>query len=203
MLKMLTKPRRRKAIHIVPQDDGRLISPDDFNEAVAEEGYLYELGGGRIEVSEFPDVWHGRVIGRIISQFSLYKKPFSKAINLVAGAAEAKLLVNQSERHPDISLYLKPPSETKDVWSIWVPAIVVEIVSKSSIVRDYEVKPAEYLAFGVHEYWIVDPFKQQMTANVRWRGQWKPKIIKPSQKYSPFCLPGFALDLKRVLAAGK
>jgi Uma2 family endonuclease len=76
-------------------------------------------------------------------------------------------------------------------------------VSKSSMERDYEIKPAEYLAFGVVEYWIVGSFKQQMTANVRWRGQWKPKIVKPSQKYSPLRLPGFSLDLKRVLAAGK
>ncbi len=118
---------------------------------------------------------------------------------------DSKILLDseQSERHPDISVYLSPPPETKDVWSTWVPAIVVDIVSKSSMDRDYKVKPSEYLAFGVEEYWIVDSFKQQMTANQRWRGQWKPKIVKTSQKYCPFCLPGFVLDLKRVLKVGK
>jgi len=50
---------------------------------------------------------------------------------------------------------------------------------------------------------VVDASKQQMTAMVRWRGQWKQKAIKPTQKYTTRHLPGFTLDLKRVLAAAK
>jgi Uma2 family endonuclease len=88
-----------------------------------------------------------------------------------------------------------------DVWSIWVPAIVIEVLSKSSAKRDYDDKPPEYLTFGVDEYWIVDAFKQQMTAKLRWRGQWKDKLLKPTQKHSTRLLPGFSLDLKRVLQA--
>jgi hypothetical protein len=70
-----------------------------------------------------------------------------------------------------------------------------------AIAQDYEVKPAEYLEFGVDEYWVIDPIKQQMTAFLRWRGQWKNKVVKPSQKYSTPILPEFFLDLNRVLAA--
>jgi hypothetical protein len=39
-----------------------------------------------------------------------------------------------------------------------------------------------------------------MTAKVRWRGQWKDKPVKPTQKHTTPLLPGFSLDLKRVLA---
>jgi hypothetical protein len=35
---------RRKRIHIGPEDHGRRISLDDFDRAIAREGYLYELG---------------------------------------------------------------------------------------------------------------------------------------------------------------
>jgi Uma2 family endonuclease len=56
------------------------------------------------------------------------------------------------------------------VWSVWIPEIVVEVVSPSSAKRDYHDKPSEYLSFGIDEYWIVDPAKQRMTVNRRWRG---------------------------------
>jgi Uma2 family endonuclease len=73
----------------------------------------------------------------------------------------------------------------------------------SSTRRDYEEKPAEYLAFGVREYWIIDGQTRRMTANTRWRGQWKPRVLKPSQKCKTPLLPGFSLDLKRVFDAGR
>jgi len=37
------------------------------------------------------------------------------------------------------------------------PDLVVEIVSKSSIIRDYVEKKEDYERFGVREYWIIDP----------------------------------------------
>jgi hypothetical protein len=42
-----------------------------------------------------------------------------------------------------------------------------------------------------------------MTALIRWRGQWKPKVLKSTQKYTTQQLPGFTLDLARVMAAVK
>ncbi len=65
------------------------------------------------------------------------------------------------------------------------------------------VNPEEYLAFGVAEYWIIDGQTRRMTVNTRWRGLWKPRVLKPNQKYVTPLLPGFALDLKRVFAAGR
>ena len=103
----------------------------------------------------------------------------------------------QTEPLPD-----PPPDDADDIWSEWVPAIAVEVVSDRSGKRDYEDKPAEYLAFGVQEYWIVDGTRKQFTVMSRFRGQWRTKVYKPSQKYTTRHLPGFSLDLKRVLAGG-
>ncbi len=44
------------------------------------------------------------------------------------------------------------------------PDVLIEIVSKSSIQRDYIDKKQDYERFGVQEYWIVDPMYQ--TASV-------------------------------------
>lgn len=37
------------------------------------------------------------------------------------------------------------------------PMMIVEVVSKGSIARDYIEKKEDYERFGVQEYWIVDP----------------------------------------------
>ena len=181
------------------------MSLDDFDKAIAREGYLYELNKGVIEASDVPKPSHAMQLQELRDQFTVHRIAHPGLIALIGGGAEAKLLIaeDRSERHPDLLIYLSLPPEGKDVWSRWIPTIVIEVVSKSSIKRDYEEKPPEYLRFGIDEYWIVDAMKQQMTAMVRWRGMWKPEIVKPSRKYTTTHLPGFKLDLKRVFAAGK
>jgi len=201
MLKMPSKPRRRK-IHVGPQDDGRRMSLDDFDKAVPREGCLYELSKGVIEVSGIPQPEHAKQIEEIRDQLTFYRREHPDLIDMIGGGSDAKMLIGpaQSERHPDLSVYFDPPPKVKDVWSMWTPAIVIEVVSGRSAKRDYQDKRDEYLMFGVSEYWIIDAAKQQLTALSRWRGQWQSKIFKPSQKFSTPPLPGFSLDLKRIFA---
>lgn len=196
---------RRKRLSVGPADHGKRMSLDDFDRAIGREGYVYELNKGVIEVSDVPHPKHLAQLQELRNQLIVYQVANPDAVHTIAGSNEAKLLIGpaQSERHPDISVYLTPPPDLTDVWSLWVPAVVVEVVSPSSAKRDYDEKPAEYLGFGVAEYWIVDAARQQMTALVRWRAQWKEHVLKPGKKYSTRYLPGFALDLKRVFAAAK
>jgi Uma2 family endonuclease len=201
----MIKTLRRKKIHVGPEDNGRRMTLDEFDRAIGREGYIYELNKGVIEVSDVPEPKHALQVQAVRNQLVVYQEAVPNIVNLIAGSNEAKILVTgtQSERHPDLSIYRSPAPDVHDVWSLWVPEIVIEVVSKSSVKRDYEEKPAEYLQFGVDEYWIVDAFKQQLTVLIRWRGQWKEKIVKPPQKYTTRHLPGFSLDMKRVFAAAK
>ena len=205
MLKLLTKPRRRREVHIGPQDDGKRMSLDKFDKAIAQEGCLYELNKGVIEVSGIPQPQHGKQIKEIRNQLAVFDVKHPGMIEMVGGGGEAKILVgpSQSESHPDISIYLDPTPNVEDVWSKWIPAIVIEVVSDRSAKRDYEDKPNEYLMFGISEYWIVDMQKNLLTVMSRWRGQWQTRAFKPSQKITTPLLPGFTLDLKRVFAAAK
>jgi Uma2 family endonuclease len=195
----------RKPRIIGPEHNGRRMSLDDFDRAIAREGQLYELNKGVIEMTDVPHHRHLAQLQAIRNQLILYQESNPDAIHSITGGMESKILVaaTQSERHPDLSIYLSPPPDVDDVWSLWVPAIVIEIVSPSSANRDYHQKPEDYLEFGISEYWIVDAQKQQMTAMIRWRGQWKPKILKSNQKYTTRQLPGFSLDLSKVFAAAK
>jgi Uma2 family endonuclease len=200
MLKTLRKP-----IRIGPEDHGRRMSLDHFDRATGQEGHLYELNKGVIDVVDVPQPDHGRQVEALREQFVRYKVAHRGVIDSIGGSGEAKipLSTDQSERHPDLSVYLSAQPQVKDVWAVWVPEIVIEVVSPRSVKRDYEDKPAEYLEFGVREYWIVDSTKQQMTAMVRRAGRWDTQLVKPPQKYSTYLLPGFTLNLKRVLTAAK
>jgi hypothetical protein len=101
----------RKPVRIGPEDHGRRMSLDLFADTIAQEGYLYELGNGVIEVSDIPQPSHGMLMQETRNQLVVYRIAHPGAIDFVGGGGEAKMLIGpaQSERHPDISIYLSPP----------------------------------------------------------------------------------------------
>lgn len=188
---------------IGPGDNGRTMSLDDFDHIEVQKGYLYELGRGVIQVSDVPGKRHLAQFRATSRQFNAYDLAYPERIHTIAGGAECKVLISQlqSERHPDLSIYLSEPPEDDDPWSTWIPAIAIEIVSPSSEDRDYREKPEEYLAFGVLEYWIIDADKAQMTVLRRRAGKWQERIVRVPEKYRTHLLPGFEFDLTPVFDA--
>jgi Uma2 family endonuclease len=118
------------------------------------------------------------------------------------GGGECKLLIDgfESERHPDVAIYLGPPSDidSKNLWAEWIPEIVVEIVSPSSRKRDYEEKPEEYLRLGAKEYWIFDGRDKVMVAMRRVRNRWVESRIEPPTVYRTRLLPGLEFSCADV-----
>ena len=97
---------------------------------------------------------------------------------------------------------LSPEGENNDeIWSQWVPEIVVEVVSPSSRHRDYQEKPEEYLRLGVGEYWIVDADEGLMKVLRRSRGRWVEYPVLPPAGYRTRLLPGFEFSIEAVLQA--
>jgi Uma2 family endonuclease len=193
----------RKKVTIGPEDHGRRMSLDQFDRAISRDGQHFELNKGVIEMVDVPNFGHLAQVQAVRKQLMRYDEAHPGLIHTISASTESKVLIaaTQSERHPDLSVYFSEPPDIEDGWSLWVPQIVIEVVSPRSAKRDYHDKPDEYLDFGIREYWIIDSQKQQMAANIRWRGQWKPKIVKASQKYTTTQLPGFSLDLGRVFSA--
>jgi Uma2 family endonuclease len=201
------KPARRKrVIRVGPSDAGKRMSLSDFDRCDVVEGYLYELGRGVIEVSDVPSIEHARVLAFLRRRIEVYGDTRrGSVINYVGGSMDAKVLVMplESERHPDLSVYCNAPPAGKQPWGAWVPEVVVEVVSDSSRKRDYETKPPEYLAFGVKEYWLIDPGDQVVIVHNRVSGRFELATLKPGQKLETHVLPGFKLDIKKLLLAGK
>jgi Uma2 family endonuclease len=197
--------KRRRRVVVGPEDDGRRMSLADFDKAKVKEGYLYELGRGVIVVSDVPAWQHFYQVDAAREQFSAYRRRHPESISIVGAGSDCKVLLDdlQSERHPDLSIYLDPPPQAKNVWAEWIAAIVLEIVSKGSEHRDYVLKREEYLQFGIREYWILDAFKSEMLVLRRYGGTWKEDIVSPPKLYRTPLLPGFKFSCAKVFQAAK
>jgi len=67
---------------------------------------------------------------------------------------------------PDI-LVICDKSKIKRDGIYGAPDLIVEIVSKSSVMLDYKEKMSNYLDFGVREYWIVNPMTHKIMIYVK------------------------------------
>jgi Uma2 family endonuclease len=157
-----------------------------------------------VVVSDVPGRRHADQVYGLRQQLAVYSLANPGQVHRVYGAGECKLVVPalESERHPDLAVYKKPPrSEKSDVWAEWIPDIVVEVISRGSELRDHDEKREEYLNIGVREYWVLDHFKQEMLALRRVKGRWSERHVRPGEGYRTRLLPGFELDLAGVFAA--
>jgi Uma2 family endonuclease len=192
---------------IGPQDHGRRMSLKEFEPIQVQEGYLYELGRGVIVVSDVPGFKHLRQVSAIRDRLVIYKVAHPHDVYDVVAGSDCKILIAEweSERHPDLSIFKKPPPspEGKKLWWKWIADIAIEVVSRSSRKRDYVEKREEYLTRGVKEYWIVDGDKKQVTILRRVRGKWVERVLHPGDTYETDLLPGFQLSCQAVFEAAK
>lgn len=193
------------ATKLGPRDHGRRMSLKAFEFAQVEDGYICELARGYVVVSEVANFPHMRTVGYVRSHLEHFRIENPKRIYEICGTMECKLLIPEwdSERHPDIAVYLTPPSNPKGrtMWRTWFPDLVVEVVSPGSVERDYTQKREEYWSLGVKEYWIVDANLQQVLILRRGKNDWIEKTLGPDSSCETKQLPGFKLSCKAIFAA--
>lgn len=189
---------------IGPRHHGRKMSLKDFEFAKTEEGYVYELSRGYIVVSEVANYLHAAQIDVIMQYLWAWRIAHPSVIHMLLHNMECKLLVYDwdSERHPDIAVYLTKPRGPKNrtLWRTWIPELVIEVVSESSRDRDYVEKRDEYWSLGIKEYWIVDAKLQQVLMLRRGRSQWIEKTLGPEDAIETKLLPGFSLPVSEIFA---
>ena len=196
-------------IRIGPADHGRRMSLSDFDLADGDEGHLYELSNGVITVVDVPGKPHFDQVDEVNRQLHTYRSVHPHAVYRIGGGGEVKLLITgaESERHPDVALYKRPPDDGEDdLWATWVPDLAIEVVSAGSAARDYGEKRDEYLRFGVREYWIIDADRGEageMLVLRRVGGRWVEKTVRPPEIHCPRLLPDLAFDVAAVFRAAR
>ena len=116
-----------------------------------------ELVDGRLEEEEVPDFVHEFIVTLLAQCFTNWVVPRGG----VVGGSDAKLtLAPDRGRKPDLTVYLPGSALPPRRGPIHVPPdVAVEVVSPSpkDTRRDRVDKLAEYAAFGIRYYWLVDP----------------------------------------------
>jgi Uma2 family endonuclease len=193
-------------LFLTHKDHERPLSLDDFEHADAEEGYQYELIGGRLQVSPLPDLPHEELRDWLKEALNDYAKQHPDVINHVK--APARIFVSGRSKvtapEPDVAAYRDFPLDlplSQRRWRDFHPVLVIEVLSEDNAEKDLERNRKLYLDVpSIREYWIVDPITnpdQPSLLVYRRRGsRWqRPIQVGAGGKYSTPLLPGFSLVL--------
>jgi Uma2 family endonuclease len=190
-------------LRLGPSDHGRAMSIQAFRDAEEEEGYRYELARGVLEVTEVPGPAHRRVVGNSYRAIARYDQDHPGLIETFGGGSEFRLWIpgKESGRNPDLGVVLE--GSAKDARGRTQPALVAEVVSRGSRVRDYQTKREEYHLFGVREYWIVDPSLRHVVVLNRLEEAWHEQVAKADDAIPSQTLPGLDARVSDLWAGMK
>jgi Uma2 family endonuclease len=185
-------------LRIGPTDHGRQMTLQEFLEAEEEEGYRYELARGVLEVTEVPNDPHGVTVSNLYIGVARYHLDHPGRIYRFGGGNEFRFWLPGmvSGRNPDLGVVLR--GAPKDFRGRRFPSLAAEVVSRGSIHRDYVEKREEYLAYGLLEYWIVDPIKRQVTVLTRRGDLWDEQVVRDDQVIPSLVLPGFLTTVNEL-----
>jgi len=185
-------------LRISPADHGRAMTLEEFLDADVVEGYRYELARGVLEVNQVANDPHGDVVCDLYRGVARYDERHPGVIRRFGGGNEFQFLMPGlvSGRNPDLAVVLR--GAPRDWRRRRIAALAAEVVSRGSIQRDYVTKREEYLAFGLLEYWIVDPLERKVTVLTRRGDTWSEAVFRDDQVIVSLVLPGFATTVAEL-----
>ena len=197
---MATAVLKTRRLRLGPRSAGLLLTSTEFDHARVQKGWRYELINGVLVVSPTPSRQERDPNETLGQWFRNYQDGHPQGSALDLTLLDEEIETKQNRRRVDRAIWAglgRDPEEGE------APTIAVEFVSKGKInqERNYIAKRAEFREIGVREYWVVDRFRRSLTV-YRFGGETDEELHIPADKtYETPLLPGFILELKRLLAA--
>ena len=148
-----------------------------------DDGDRYEVIDGEVLVTPSPSPMHQHVLGNLY----LALRPYVEQSGLGVVIQDVDLLFASGQfLRPD--MVFVPDSARHGITNRGVeeaPGLVVEILSPTSSSIDRVKKPRRYGAFGVPEYWVVDPEERVVWV---WRfaeGETEPERLEDRLTWHP------------------
>ena len=175
-----------------PEDEGRLLTADEFAEAYYLEPWRYERVDGRLTVMPPDGEGHLFAASPWLELLFAYKSQRPDLIYAVAPNAWIRVH-DATDRIGDIGVYLVtavPMPKIPDR----IPDLMFEVVSPGAKDkrRDYVEKRAEYEGLGIREYVIVDRFQRSVTVLALVDGRYEERVLTGSDIYTSPLLPGLS-----------
>jgi Uma2 family endonuclease len=161
----------------------------------------YELERGKLILMNPPTVRH-LLIAKFIERL-LDDEINRLGLSWVALREAGVQTESDSSRLPDVCVVTQQQiTELMDSSAVFrVPAqLAVEIVSPSSVERDYKKKPLEYANKGIQEYWIVDPIESKVTVFQLVNGRYREQVFTDSQLIVSHIFSELALTVQQILS---
>ncbi len=183
--KETTAPYKAKKKHYTYEDYLRL--PDDGNR--------YEIINGELITSPLPKVIHQIVSEELGFLFSSFVK--AQKLGKIFYAPTDVVLDKFNTVQPDIFFISNENRKLITEDNIkGAPGLIVEILSPSTAYSDLVEKKELYEAFGVREYWIVDPKKERIDIFVLQKGKYHlQERAERTGKIQSVLLKGLSIDL--------
>lgn len=135
----------------------RLLDYSDYR-AAPEDGMRYEVLRGDLLVTPAPRPIHQRTLVRLVRALGDYcdgqgGEVFVAPIDLI--------LTNHDVFQPDL-LVVDDSRLVTDRGIEGTPLLIVEILSRTTALRDRGVKARRYAELGIRYYWLVDPDERRV-----------------------------------------
>ena len=135
-------------------------------EPVVDENDDYEIINGKVYKMPRLSLRHNQIVGNLYIKFKDYLRGKK-------GTAFGRVDVFLSEKDdhviPDVGIACNPEIITEKRIE-GTPDLVVEILSRSTGLKERTVKLFTYAKYGVKEYWLVDPVRKSVEVYLRHDG---------------------------------
>lgn len=137
-----------------------------------DDGKQYEIIEGVLYVANAPSFEHKYTVAEVNFKLKLFVSEHRLG-QVLTSPIEVHLSEDTKPVQPDV-LFIKaeqmPPVGTQVFAG--VPALIVEVISPSSIRLDRHIKFDVYERYGVAEYWLVDPKARSVEVYTLARGEY-------------------------------
>jgi Uma2 family endonuclease len=179
--------------------EGMKVSYEEFLRIVRESENRYEYIDGQIYLLASPKVKHQKIVmvlaNKLPSWFQNQKcSPLTSPLDVTLYKDNKPNVVQ-----PDLLVICDQENIKADDTYMGTPALVIEILSESTRSKDIIKKLDLYMQGGVEEYWIVNPFSEEI--NIYWFKESeveKVMTFKKGERAESFTFPGLKIDVDEI-----